>query len=182
MEGQARGQTSDSDILAQAPGHSSDTVADGRFLIHDIHGAIIIYILIFLLMSVLSHNCCPFVLYYTQFCSGTFLRFSSNSRQPLPNDGMVWWDINKTKHFHQAGSVSVGMLMVGGWCVCGVRGGSTALHFSFISDILGIVVQMLNVFCFTNSGCISRRFICNISDTCPCQMWPVVKVFELEQP
>jgi len=73
MEGQARGQTSDSDILAQAPGHSSDTVADGRFLIHDIHGAIIIYILIFLLMSVLSHNCCPFVLYYTQFCSGTFL-------------------------------------------------------------------------------------------------------------
>ena len=109
-------------------------------------------------------------------------RFSSNSRQPLPNDGMVWWDINKTKHFHQAGSVSVEMTMVGGWCVCGVRGGSTALHISFISDILGIVVQMLNVFCFTNSWCISWRFICNISDTCPCQMWPVVKVFELEQP
>ena len=43
------------------------------------------------------------------------------------------------------------MLMVGGWCVCGVREGSTALlllQFSFISDILGIVVlvQMLNVF------------------------------------
>ena len=34
----------------------------------------------------------------------------------------VWWDIYKTKHFHQAGSVSVEMLMVGGWCVCGVRG------------------------------------------------------------
>ena len=32
--------------------------------------------------------------------------------------------------------------------MCGVRGGSTALQFSFISDILGIVVlvQMLNVF------------------------------------
>jgi len=82
------------------------------------------------------------------------------------------------KHFHQAGSVSARMLMVGGWCVCGVREGSTALQFSFISDILGIVVlvQMLNVFCFTNSGCISWRFICNISDTSQCQMWPVVKV------
>ena len=96
MEGQARGQTSDSDILAQAPGHSSDTVADGRFLIHDIHGAIIIYILIFLLMSVLSHNCCPFVLYYTQFCSGTFL---------------------DSPHFHQSGSVSVAKYD-GGWLVC----------------------------------------------------------------
>ena len=41
------------------------------------------------------------------------------------------------------------MLMVGGWCVCGVREGSTALQFSFISDILGIVVLvqiLLDVF------------------------------------
>merc|ERR1711884_421768 len=29
-------------------------------------------------MSVLSHNCCPFVLYYTQFCSGTFLDSPQN--------------------------------------------------------------------------------------------------------
>ena len=73
MEGQAVGQTSDSELQDLALGQSSDTQAVGRILLHEIHGASIIYIPIFLLMSVLSHNCCPFVLYYTQFYSGTFL-------------------------------------------------------------------------------------------------------------
>ena len=73
MEEQAIGQTSDSELQDLALGQSSDTQAVGRILLHEIHGASIIYIPIFLLMSVLSHNCCPFVLYYTQFCSGTLL-------------------------------------------------------------------------------------------------------------
>ena len=72
MESQATGQTSHSELLAQAPGQSSDTVADGRIWFHEIHGAAIIYIPIFLLMSVLSQNGGPFVFYITQFCSGTF--------------------------------------------------------------------------------------------------------------
>ena len=72
MESQATGQTSHSELLAQAPGQSSDTVADGRISFHEIHGAAIIYIPIFLLMSVLSQNGGPFVFYIHSFAVAPF--------------------------------------------------------------------------------------------------------------
>ena len=95
MEWQATGQSSASELLAQAPGQSSDTVADGRFFFHEMHGAFIIYIPIFLLMSVLSQNGCPFVFYITQFCSGTF----SDSTPILAGrcQMMVWYGETQTK-------------------------------------------------------------------------------------